>query len=154
MCSPRVPRKSMVTTGVPANAGAVVPSIVTVFVIAGSEVRPTRIVPATLKSIVLAPGCALAARIAWRSEPAPESLQVRHRERGQELPIFQDLHAPGLRASASRAHGMVTHHVMGPHRVILPGADCTGVPWGDAPVCLNPPFCKVRAPTLPVESRT
>ena len=70
--SPLVPWKFTVTTGEPANDGAVAPSMVTVSVIAGSEVRPIRIVPATPKSIVSAPGCALDAMIAWRSEPAPE----------------------------------------------------------------------------------
>ena len=45
--------------------------MVTVLVIAGSGVLPTLIVPATSKSIVLAPGSALEAMIACRNEPAP-----------------------------------------------------------------------------------
>src|ERR1700722_4874171 len=45
--------------------------MVTVFVIAGSGVRPIRIVPATSKSMVLGPGWLLDPMIAWRSEPAP-----------------------------------------------------------------------------------
>ena len=37
---------------------------------------PTRMVPATAKVIWSAPGAAFASRIAWRSEPAPESSSV------------------------------------------------------------------------------
>ena len=69
--NPRVPRKFTVTRGVPVNPGAVVPSIATVLVIAGSDVRPRRIVPETPKSIVLAPGWAFDSMIAWRNEPDP-----------------------------------------------------------------------------------
>src|SRR5205823_5183991 len=47
------------------------PSIVTGSVRAGSPVRPTRIVPATAKSIASGTGVALAWRIAWRSDPDP-----------------------------------------------------------------------------------
>ena len=54
-------------------ATAEVPSIVTGRVMAGSDWRPTRIVPSTLKSIVSGPGCWLAAMIAWRSDPGPAS---------------------------------------------------------------------------------
>ncbi len=62
--SPLVPWKFTVTTGDPANDGAEEPSMVTVPVIAGSDVRPIRIVPATSKSIVSGPGWALDAMIA------------------------------------------------------------------------------------------
>ncbi len=68
-----MPWKLTVTTGEPANPGADEPSMVTVLVIAGSDVRPTRIVPATAKSIVSGPGWSLDAMIACRSEPAPEA---------------------------------------------------------------------------------
>ena len=97
------PRKSTVTTGDPANDGAEEPSIVTVSVIDGSEARPTRIVPATPKSMVSAPGLSLDWTIARRSEPAPEGIEARHRERGQELPAFQDLDA-----ADPRMHGRST----------------------------------------------
>ncbi len=74
--SPWVPPKSTVTTGAPAKSGAVVPSIETGLVIAGSDVAPTRIVPGTLKLMTSNPGAASAWRIAWRREPGPESLRL------------------------------------------------------------------------------
>ncbi len=71
---PRVPVKFTVTTGEePPNVGAEVPSIVNGPVIAGNALRPTLIVPLTVKSIVSGPGWAFAERIACRSEPAPEA---------------------------------------------------------------------------------
>ena len=54
---PWYPGNSRSRPAIPANDGAVEPSMVTVSVIAGSEVLPTRIVPATSKSMVSGPGC-------------------------------------------------------------------------------------------------
>src|SRR4051794_27678018 len=73
---PLEPWKSIVTRGDPANDGAEEPSIVTVSVSEGSDDRPTRIVPATPKSMVSAPGASLDWMIAWRREPGPEELRL------------------------------------------------------------------------------
>ena len=51
------------------------PSIVSASVTVG-RLLPSVIVPVTAKVIVSAPGTALASRIAWRSDPGPESLVV------------------------------------------------------------------------------
>ena len=68
--------------------------MVTVSVIAGSEVRPIRIVPATSKSMVSAPGCVVGRddRLAERARSG--IMEVRHRECGQEFAAFQDLDPP------------------------------------------------------------
>ena len=63
--------------GVPENPGWLVPSIVTVLVIAGRAVAGLIVCtpePGMSKSIVSAVDAALAFRIAWRSEPGPLSL--------------------------------------------------------------------------------
>src|SRR3954451_9597348 len=73
---PLEPWKSIVTRGDPANDGAEEPSIVTVSVSEGSDDRPTRIVPATPKSIVSGPGASLDWMIAWRREPGPEESRL------------------------------------------------------------------------------
>jgi hypothetical protein len=59
--------------------GCVYPSTVRTSVAFGSHVVKTIVwtpAPGMLKSIVSAPGFAFASRIAWRSEPAPESALV------------------------------------------------------------------------------
>ena len=58
----------------PAKPGAVVPSILTVLVMAGKAPDVSWITPATEKSISSAVVSALTLMIATRSEPAPEGL--------------------------------------------------------------------------------
>src|SRR2546422_742825 len=66
---------SSVINGVPEKPGWVLPSIVTVSVIAGKTAMILRgPVPGILNAIVSAPGFALASRITCASEPAPVPL--------------------------------------------------------------------------------
>src|SRR6266446_3441646 len=66
---------SSVITGVPEKPGWVLPSIVTVSVIAGKTAMILRgPVPGILNAIVSTPGFALASRIACASEPGPVPL--------------------------------------------------------------------------------
>src|SRR5262249_55289279 len=71
------------TSGVPAYPGCENPSIKTASVIAGNSVAGQIVCtepPGMSKAIVSRPGALLASRIAWRSEPGPESavLVTRH----------------------------------------------------------------------------
>ena len=73
--SPALFWKSIVTRGLPLKPGADEPSISSESVIVG-RADESEIVPATLKSIASAPLFVLAAMIASRSEPVPESASV------------------------------------------------------------------------------
>ena len=75
MIRPALFWKSSVTTGLPAYPGADEPSSSSESVTVG-RADFSEIVPATLKSIASAPLCVLAAMIASRSEPGPESASV------------------------------------------------------------------------------
>ena len=91
--SPFEPWKFTVTTGDPANDGAEEPSMVTVLVIAGSEVLadPDRAGDVEVDRVGTRLRVGIDDRLAERAGPGV--VQVRHRERGQELPALQDLDA-------------------------------------------------------------
>ena len=103
--SPFVPWKFTVTTGEPANDGAEAPSMVTVLVIAGSDVPadPDRARHGEVDRVGARMLVGRDDRLAERAGPG--TVEVRHRERGQELATFQDLDAaqPPLGATRSGA---------------------------------------------------
>jgi hypothetical protein len=63
----------MPTTGAEAKPGAVVPSIVTGLIISGRDVE--RIIVPLVANMMVVPALLFAARIAARSDPAPESFR-------------------------------------------------------------------------------
>ena len=65
--------------------------MVTVSVIAGSDVCPIRIVPATSKSIVLAPAGLLDCDDRLTERAGSGIVEVRHREGGQQFAVFERL---------------------------------------------------------------
>src|SRR4051794_16098218 len=73
---PGKPLLSISTTGAPANPGAVVPSIVTLLVMAGRGPDVNLMTPATEKSISSGVVSALTLVMAARSEPSPASARL------------------------------------------------------------------------------